>query len=144
MASKRPKKPSKLTDEELQQYHEEYLDLDDGLPLFEDSSDEEDHYDVADLSLLPACTIRDGTTWYKRPIHSTKSTGEHFIRQGLGLSEYSKNFETMVEVFSLLLTNNFLEIIVEKTNEKAIVEYEEWNEKHLENTKVWTPTDSLK
>ncbi|KAG5863453.1 hypothetical protein JTB14_016225 [Gonioctena quinquepunctata] len=96
MASKRPKNPSKLTDEELQQYHEGYLDLDDGLPLFEDSSDEEDlleemdfapdvigaaavepqddHDDVADLSLLPACTSKDGTTWYKRPIHSTKLT----------------------------------------------------------------------
>ncbi|KAG5884465.1 hypothetical protein JTB14_029433 [Gonioctena quinquepunctata] len=84
MASKRPKNPRKLTVEELQQYHEGYLDLDDGLPSFEDSSGEEDlleemyfepdviyaaavepqddHYDVADLSLLPACTRKDGTT----------------------------------------------------------------------------------
>ncbi|KAG5877414.1 hypothetical protein JTB14_021381 [Gonioctena quinquepunctata] len=85
MASERPKNPSKLTDEELQQYHEGYLDLDDGLPLFEESSDEEDllvemdfepdvidtaavepnevHYDVADPSLLPAYTSKDCTTW---------------------------------------------------------------------------------
>ncbi|KAG5897990.1 hypothetical protein JTB14_007935 [Gonioctena quinquepunctata] len=70
--------------EELQQYHEGYLDQYDDLPLLEDSSDEEDllkkmyfepdvidaaavepqddHYVVADLSLLPACTSKDGTT----------------------------------------------------------------------------------
>ncbi|KAG5883996.1 hypothetical protein JTB14_006657 [Gonioctena quinquepunctata] len=165
MASKRPKNPSKLTDEELQQYHEGYLDLDDGLPLFEDSSDQEDlleemdfepdvidaaavepqddHYDVADLSLLPACTSKDGTTWYKRPIHSTKSTSKNIIRQDLGLSEYSRSFETMVEMFSLFLTNNILDIIVEKTNEKSILKYEKWNEKHPENRKVWTPTNSV-
>ncbi|KAG5899915.1 hypothetical protein JTB14_002467 [Gonioctena quinquepunctata] len=148
MASKRPKNPSKLTDEELKQYHEEYLDLDDGLPLFGDSSDEgdlleeldfepdvidaaavepqDDHFDVADLSLLPVY-------YYKRPIHSTKWTSRNIIRQGLGLSEYSKSSETMVEVFFLLLTNNILEIIGEKTNENAILEYEKWNEKHPEN-----------
>ncbi|KAG5874221.1 hypothetical protein JTB14_011311 [Gonioctena quinquepunctata] len=85
---------------------------------------QDDHYDVADLSLLPACTSKDGTTWDKRPIHSTKSNSKNIIRQGPGLSEYSKSFETMVEVFSLLLTNNILKIIVEKTNEKAILEYE--------------------
>ncbi|KAG5885004.1 hypothetical protein JTB14_003537 [Gonioctena quinquepunctata] len=100
-----------------------------------------DHYDVAGLSLLPACTSKDGTTRYKRPKHSTKSTSKNIIRQCLGLSEYSKSFETMVEVFFLYLTNNILEIIVEKTNEKAILEYEKWNEKHPENRKVWTPTD---
>ncbi|KAG5869084.1 hypothetical protein JTB14_027512 [Gonioctena quinquepunctata] len=142
-SSKRPKNPSKLADEELQQYHERYLDLDGGLSLFENSSDEEDlleeidfepdvidvaavepqddYYDVADLSLLPAYTSKDGTTWYKRPLHSTKST----------------------KVFSLFLTNTILEIIVEKTNEKAILVYEKWIEKHPENKKVWTPTDSF-
>ncbi|KAG5866139.1 hypothetical protein JTB14_038340 [Gonioctena quinquepunctata] len=164
LASKIPKNPSKLTDEELQQYHEGYLDLDDGLPSFEDSSDEEDlveemdlepdvidaaavepqddHYDVADLTLLPACTSKDGTTSYKRPLHSTKSISKNIMRQGLGLSEYSKSFETMVEVFFRFLTNNILEI-VEKTNEEAILEYEKWNEKHPGNKKVWTPTDSV-
>ncbi|KAG5888963.1 hypothetical protein JTB14_026789 [Gonioctena quinquepunctata] len=49
----------------------------------------------------------------------------------------------MVEVFSFFLTNNTLEIIVEKTNEKAILKYEKWNEKYPENKKVWTPTDSF-
>ncbi|KAG5893847.1 hypothetical protein JTB14_002573 [Gonioctena quinquepunctata] len=49
----------------------------------------------------------------------------------------------MAELFSLFLTNNILEIIVEKTNEKAILENEKWNEKHLGNNKVWTATDSV-
>ncbi|KAG5863569.1 hypothetical protein JTB14_014197 [Gonioctena quinquepunctata] len=160
MASKRPKNPSKLTDEELQQYHEIYLDLDDGLSLFEDLSDEEDllekmdfepdvidaaavepqddHCDAADLSLLPACTSKDGMTWYKRPIHFTKSTIEN-----IGLSEYSKSSVTMVDVFSLFLTNTILKIIVEKTKVNTILEYEKWNGKHPENKEVWTPTDSV-
>ncbi|KAG5883714.1 hypothetical protein JTB14_005104 [Gonioctena quinquepunctata] len=89
------------------------------------------------LPILVCCLRVLAKTWYKRPIHSTESTSKNIIRQGLGISEYSESFETMVP------TNNILEITVEKTNEKAILEYEKWNEKHPENKKVWTSTDSV-
>ncbi|KAG5897233.1 hypothetical protein JTB14_023652 [Gonioctena quinquepunctata] len=143
MASKRPKNPSKLTEEKLQQYHEGYLDLDDGLPLFGDSSDEEDLLEKMDFEPdeIDAAAVEPQDDHYD--VADLNSTGKNIIRQGLGLSEYTKSFETLVEAFSLFLTNNILEIIIEKTNEKAILEYGKWNEKHPENKKVGTPTDSV-
>lgn len=67
----------------------------------------------------------------------------NIIRHELGMTNSSKNFESMLEVFSLFITDDIIDIIVNETNNKAISEYDKWNTENPEKQKNWKPTDDI-
>lgn len=165
MAGVKPKNVNRLTDQELEMYHDGNLDLGEDLPWEEEDSEEEDIVeeidavpdeilapddedgqllsDNPDFSSMPSFTSKDGTLWCKRPVRGTKSTSKNIIRHGLGLTNYSKDFESIKETFFLFMSNEILEMIVVETNKKALYEHEKWNQENPENKRKWMATDLI-
>jgi len=106
-----------------------------------DQTDNEDSSE--DSSSMPTFISKDGTVWYKQPKKRKKSLMRNIIRHELGMTNSIKNFESMLEVFSLFITDDIIDIIVNETNNKAISEYDKWNTENPEKQKNWKPTDGI-
>lgn len=78
-------------------------------------SEENDSYEEG----VPIYISKDNTKWRKTPFRAHRKNRNNIVRDKPGLTNYSANFETEAQAFSLFLTDELIDIIVRETNRKA-------------------------
>nr|CAH7758495.1 unnamed protein product [Callosobruchus chinensis] len=81
-------------------------------------------------------TAKSGLQWNRVPFVKTRRAQKNIIKSP-GITAFSKEANTILDIFNLFLTKDMKEMICRHTNEEADRYLEAWNAKNPENKKEW-------
>lgn len=102
-----------------------------------EESDVEPQADAEECS-GPIYTAKSGLQWNKVPIVTTRRRQKNIVNARPGITDYSKDSNTVLDIFNLFLTTEMKDIICRYTNEEAVRYFDNWNTKNPNNRKIWS------
>lgn len=105
-----------------------------------ENENNENQTSIQNQQLLKA---RNGRIWNTVPPTVTRAPQANILRENMQCTRESRNIQTILDMFKLLITRQIVEIIVQETNRKAKFITEEWNVAHPENIRQWQECDNI-
>lgn len=112
----------------FQELEEEHVQLPD--PLEDETVSNKQSYDV------------DNRTWYTVAHKTGKSRICNILQEDKGLTDKSKDINSIIDCFKLFFSNDFLDIIIKYTNKKAKEFINTYNESHEVKMETWIEVDT--